>query len=62
MKLNMPKSEAIAKFNSIPEMADALGISRSAIYQWPDDKPIPEDKALLIRYVLKPEMFEHTAA
>lgn len=33
----MTKAEAIALFGSPKELGEALGISRHAIYQWPDD-------------------------
>ena len=32
----MNKASAIAMFGSVKELADALGCSREAIYQWPD--------------------------
>ncbi|HEY4292085.1 Cro/CI family transcriptional regulator [Luteibacter sp.] len=54
----MTKDEALAAYGgSVSALADALGISTSAIYQWEDGKPIPADKALRIRFVLKPELF-----
>lgn len=54
----MSKDEALAAYGgSVSALADALGISTSAIYQWEGGKPIPPDKALRIRFVLKPELF-----
>lgn len=39
----MKKHEAIALFGTTRELAAALGITRHAIYQWPDD--LPQDQA-----------------
>lgn len=38
----MKKDEAIAIFGSTRAMADALGVTRQAIYQWPD--VLPQDQ------------------
>ena len=35
----MTKSTAINIFGTVANLAKALGISRSAIYQWPDELP-----------------------
>lgn len=35
----MTKAEAIHLFDGVPALASALGISRQAIYMWPDDLP-----------------------
>jgi len=32
----MTKQEAIQIFGSVKEMAESLGLTRQAIYQWPD--------------------------
>lgn len=51
------KEDALAAYNGDTlALANALGITRSAIYQWPDG-PVPEAQALKLRYVLKPEVF-----
>ncbi|HLT04801.1 MAG TPA: hypothetical protein VK019_07535 [Pseudomonas sp.] len=51
------KEQALAAYeNDTKALAAALGITRSAIYQWADG-PIPEAQALKLRYVLKPEVF-----
>lgn len=51
------KAEALAAYDGDTlALANALGISRSAVYQWADG-PIPEAQALKLRYVLKPEVF-----
>ena len=36
----MKKSTAIRIFENPRKLADALGITRQAIYQWPDDLPL----------------------
>lgn len=52
------KEQALAAFgNNGSELARALGIKPSAVYQWPDGKPIPEKQALRLRYELRPELF-----
>lgn len=56
------KEEAIELFGSQTAVAEALGISIQAVSQWEKGQPIPEKQAYRIRYVLKPEAFEDTAA
>lgn len=34
--LRMTKTQAIKMFKTVPALAAALGISRQAIYQWPE--------------------------
>jgi hypothetical protein len=52
------KDEAITLFGSVEKLRIALGLkTRSAIYMWPADKPIPEVHELRIRHELKPEAF-----
>lgn len=36
----MKTSEAVAHFNSVKELADALGITTEAIYQWGEMVPL----------------------
>lgn len=51
------KAEAIAAYEGNgAALARALGITPSAIYQWPDG-PIAEGYALKLRFVLKPDVF-----
>src|SRR5689334_19587677 len=51
------KEEAIAAFGgNAAALARALGITPSAVYQWPDG-PIAEVHSLKLRYVLKPDVF-----
>ena len=61
MSRRLSKKEAIALFSSAKELATALGISKSAVSQWPDG-PIPDNHDLRIRYELKPEHFRPGAA
>lgn len=35
----MTKTQAIRIFGSVPELAAAIGITRHAVYQWPDTLP-----------------------
>ncbi|HLW75314.1 MAG TPA: Cro/CI family transcriptional regulator [Gammaproteobacteria bacterium] len=56
MSQRLSKQEAIALFPTAKALATALGVSKSAVSQWPDG-PIPENHDLKIRYELKPEHF-----
>jgi len=56
------KEHAISAYGNAYRLAKALGINPSAVYQWEDGKPIPEDKALRLRYVLMPEFFKPNPA
>lgn len=61
--MNQPitKEQALAAYDGDTQaLADALGITRSAIYQWTDG-PIPEAQALKLRFVLKPDAFKAAA-
>lgn len=53
----MTKAEALQRFKNASQMAKALGITRSAVSQWPDDADIPREHELTILYVLKSEDF-----
>lgn len=51
------KAEAIAAYGgNASALARALGITPSAIYQWPEG-PVAEVYALKLRFVLKPDVF-----
>lgn len=50
-------SDAVAAYGSQQLLADALGISRSAVAMWSREKPIPREHALRLRYELKPDIF-----
>lgn len=50
------KRQAVAAYKTQTALAQALGISKSAVSQWPDG-PIPELHALKLRYQLKPDQF-----
>lgn len=49
----MTKAQAISLFRNAAHMATELGITRSAVSQWPDEGDIPRQHELTIRYVLK---------
>jgi hypothetical protein len=51
------RKQAVAAFGSVSALSKALGISRAAVYLWPENDPIPELQALRLRYELKPEVF-----
>ena len=54
---HISKAEAVAAFDgNTAALARALGITPSAVYQWPDG-PIAEGYALKLRFVLKPDVF-----
>lgn len=56
--LPISKQEAIAAFDGdVGALATALNITRSAIYQWPDDEPIPHLQAMRLRYEVAPQRF-----
>jgi len=39
------------------EIARLFGISRAAVSQWRNDRPIPRDKMLELKYELRPDLF-----
>jgi DNA-binding transcriptional regulator YdaS (Cro superfamily) len=51
------KKEAIEAYGTQQALADALGISRTAVTMWSDERPIPREHQLRLRYELKPELF-----
>lgn len=54
---SVTKEDAVAAFDgNSAALARALGITPSAVYQWPEG-PIAEGYALKLRFVLKPEHF-----
>jgi len=55
--MDISKQDAIAAYGTADQLATALGIGRTAVVMWSDDKPIPEKHALKLRYVLKPGYF-----
>lgn len=60
--VEISKEQAIELFGTQVALAEALGISQPAVALWKDGKPIPQKHAYRIRYELKPEAFEGTAA
>jgi len=55
--MDISKQDAISAYGTQQALADALGISRTAVTMWADDKPIPENHALKLQYELKPDLF-----
>ncbi len=53
MSGRLTKREAIALFKTAKGLAEALGVSKSAVSQWPEG-PIPVKHDLRIRYELRP--------
>ena len=51
------RKQAVAAYGSVSALAKALGISRTAVYLWPEDAPIPELQSLKLRYELRPDVF-----
>lgn len=64
-EISITKAEALAAYdNNGAELGRALGITRQAVYAWPHEGPIPQEHALKLRFMLKPEVFnsQRTAA
>jgi len=55
--MDITKKEAIAAYGTQQALADALKISRTAVTMWSDDRPIPNEHALRLRYELRPDLF-----
>jgi hypothetical protein len=52
------KEEALAAYGGRgSDLAKALGITPSAVYQWEPGEPIPNEQALKLRFVLRPDLF-----
>lgn len=54
------KAQLLARpeIGSETALANLLGISRSAVNQWDDDKSIPERRWLKLRYEKAPHLFD----
>ena len=51
----MTKKEAIEHVGGrVKALAEALGISANAIYMWDEQKPIPREHELRLRYEIPP--------
>lgn len=55
--MDILKKDAIAAYGTQQALADALGISRTAVTMWPADKPIPNEHRMRLQYELKPDVF-----
>ena len=51
------KRAAVDAYGTQQALADALGISRSAVAMWSSENPIPKEHALRLRYELRPDVF-----
>lgn len=60
--MDIYKRDAVAAYGTQQALADALGISRTAVSMWSDDKPIPREHALALRYELRPDLFGSAAS
>lgn len=60
--MDIYKKDAIAPYGTQQALADALGIGRTAVTMWADDKPIPKEHELRLRYELRPDVFGVKAA
>jgi hypothetical protein len=56
--MDIYKADVLRVFGTHQAAADALGIGRTAVTMWPDDKPIPAEHALRLRYEIAPEKFK----
>lgn len=45
----MLKSEAIKHFGSVRELAEVVGLTRQAVYMWPDE--VPEQHKYKLHYL-----------
>ena len=57
-EIKITKREAVAMYRSQAALARALGISKAAVSQWPEDGSIPSPQAMRLRYLLRPECFK----
>lgn len=57
----MTKQDAIDLFGGIPALADALGITQQAVYQW-DDAAIPALRRMEIQEILRNRPADELAA
>ena len=54
--MSISKQKAIEIFGSITALAKALGITQSAVSQWPDNKPIPILQEMKLKYEILPKI------
>ena len=55
--MDIYRKDALSIFGTQQALADALGITRSAVAMWGDEKPIPAEHALRLRYELRPDVW-----
>jgi transcriptional regulator with XRE-family HTH domain len=59
--MDILKKDAIEAYGTQQALADALGISRTAVTMWSNDRPIPKEHQLRLRYELLPDVFGEPA-
>ena len=52
------KRDAVAVYKNQFRLAQALGISHQAVYQWPWDDPIPLLQQYRLKYEINPNEFK----
>lgn len=57
--MNITKSELKDRlgFSTDVQIAELFGVTKQAVGRWGDDKPIPAEHALRLRYELRPDIF-----
>ncbi len=58
----MTKREALKYFKTSVALANALGISKQSVSQWPLDEDIPEMRALKLKYEIIPNLERRKSA
>lgn len=59
ISIRITKEQALAAYDwRQVDLAKALGITPSAVSQWPPGQPIPGPQALKLYYQIKPEVFQ----
>lgn len=57
-KTVITKEQALAVYETATALANALGITKGAVSQWPAGQPIPNEQALKLRYEIAPDKFQ----
>lgn len=58
MNTNLSRKDAVGLYGgNLTHLAKALGVTRAAVYLWPEDAEVPEWVYLKLRFVLKPDDF-----
>lgn len=51
------RKQAVGLYGNLTHLAKALGVTRQAVYFWPEDGEVPEWVYIKLRYVLQPQAF-----